>query len=204
MMRYSQIRSMDISNGEGIGVAVFTQGCPIHCFNCFNSETWDFDKGKEWTQKEEDRVIELMKPTHIKRLSILGGEPLIERNITPLTNLLKRVRKSYPEKRIYVYTGQQLENIKLDCIELFSLIDVLIDGPYIDSKKDYSLKLRGSSNQRLINMNATFNNWLNRNEHLDNQTPFIASNIVIFDESDNITQSLQKYYNGLDEIEDIL
>ena len=104
-MKYAQIREMDVTNGSGIGVALFTQGCPYHCKNCFNPETWDFDKGTDWTKETENNIIELLKPEYITRLSILGGEPLIERNIAPLTALLKRVKGIYPDKQVWLYSG---------------------------------------------------------------------------------------------------
>ena len=174
-MRYAQIRSMDISNGEGIGVAIFTQGCPIRCFNCFNKETWDYDKGDEWTETEEGIVIKLMSASHIKRLSILGGEPLIDRNIEPITNLLKRIRKLYPNKKIWLYSGQCLENMKKECQNVLCLVDVLVDGPYIDSKKNYKLEWRGSSNQRVINMKETFKRMTQRHDD-----SFITEDIVSY------------------------
>lgn len=175
-MRYSQIRSMDVSNGKGIGVAVFTQGCPIHCFNCFNKETWDYDGGDEWTDTEEGFVIKLMSSPHIKRLSILGGEPLIDRNIEPLTKLLKHVHSKYPNKMIWLYSGQCLENMKPSCYSVLELVDILIDGPYVDAKKDYKLLWRGSSNQRVIDMKQTFKNMLDRND----DRLFITSDIVAY------------------------
>lgn len=151
-MRYAQIRKMDISNGEGIGIALFTQGCPYHCKNCFNPETWDFDKGKEWTQKTEDLIIKLMEPDYIKRLTILGGEPLIERNIEPLTQLLRRVKIIYPNKQVWLYTGGNFEFESVRCDNLIEHCDVIIDGRYVDELKDYTLKFRGSSNQRVIDV----------------------------------------------------
>ena len=154
-MRFASIRSMDISNGEGLGVAVFTQGCPFHCFNCFNSETWDFKGGQEWTQHEEDVVIDLMKAPYIKRLSLLGGEPLLDRNIESLTKLVKRVKELYPEKKIWCYTGQLFEDVSRYYPELVKMFDVLIDGRYVDEERDYTLKWCGSRNQRVIDIEDT-------------------------------------------------
>ena len=111
-MKYAQIREMDVTNGNGIGVALFTQGCPYHCKNCFNPETWDFNKGTDWTKETENKIIELLKPEYITRLTILGGEPLIERNIEPLTALLKRVKDIYPDKQVWLYTGGDFEVLK--------------------------------------------------------------------------------------------
>ena len=151
-MKYAQIREMDVTNGNGIGVALFTQGCPYHCKNCFNPETWDFDKGIDWTKETETNIIELLKPEYITRLSILGGEPLIERNIEPLTALLKSVKGIYPDKQVWLYTGGDFEVLEGLYEEIFQYIDILIDGRYIDDLRDYKLKWRGSSNQRIIDV----------------------------------------------------
>ena len=154
-MKYAQIREMDVTNGNGIGVALFTQGCPYHCKNCFNPETWDFDKGTDWTKETEDKIIELLKPEYITRLTILGGEPLVERNIEPLTALLKRVKGIYPNKQVWLYTGGDFEVLEGLYEEIFQYIDILIDGRYIDDLRDYKLKWRGSSNQRIIDVQAS-------------------------------------------------
>ena len=151
-MKYAQIREMDVTNGNGIGVALFTQGCPYHCKNCFNPETWDFNKGTDWTKETENKIIELLKPEYITRLTILGGEPLIERNIEPLTALLKRVKDIYPNKQVWLYTGGDFEVLEGLYEEIFQYIDILIDGRYIDDLKDYKLKFRGSANQRIIDV----------------------------------------------------
>lgn len=151
-MKYAQIREMDVTNGSGIGVALFTQGCPYHCKNCFNPETWDFNKGTDWTKETENKIIELLKPEYITRLTILGGEPLIERNIEPLTALLKRVKDIYPNKQVWLYTGGDFEVLEGLYEEIFQYIDILIDGRYIDDLRDYKLKWRGSSNQRIIDV----------------------------------------------------
>ena len=154
-MKYAQIREIDITNGNGIGVALFTQGCPYHCKNCFNPETWDFNKGMVWTKETENKIIELLKPEYITRLTILGGEPLIERNIGPLTALLKRVKGIYPNKQVWLYTGGDFEVLEGLYEEIFQYIDILIDGRYIDDLRDYKLKWRGSSNQRIIDVQAS-------------------------------------------------
>ena len=151
-MKYAQIREMDVTNGNGIGVALFTQGCPYHCKNCFNPETWDFNKGTDWTKETENRIMKLLKPEYITRLTILGGEPLIERNIEPLTALLKRVKSVYPDKQVWLYTGGDFEVLEGLYGEIFQYVDILIDGRYIDDLKDYKLKWRGSSNQRIIDV----------------------------------------------------
>ena len=154
-MKYAQIREIDITNGSGIGVALFTQGCPYHCKNCFNPETWDFNKGLVWTKETENKIIELLEPEYITRLTILGGEPLIERNIEPLTALLKRVKGIYPNKQVWLYTGGDFEVLEGLYEEIFQYIDILIDGRYVDDLRDYKLKWRGSSNQRIIDVQAS-------------------------------------------------
>ena len=151
-MKYAQIREMDVTNGNGIGVTLFTQGCPYHCKNCFNPETWDFNKGTEWTKETEDKIIDLLKPDYIKRLTILGGEPLIERNREPLNKLLKRVKELYKNKKIWLYTGAEFEKIKDEYIDVLKYVDIVVDGKYIDELRDIKLKFRGSSNQRIIDV----------------------------------------------------
>lgn len=152
-MRIATIRKLDISNGEGCGVALFTQGCPFHCFNCFNSETWDFNGGVKYEQKHEDMIIELLNKEYITRLSILGGEPLIKRNIKDLEKLIMRVRKVYGKsKKIWLYTGQLVEDVLEMYPEIIKNVDVVVDGRYEDDKRDVNLKWCGSSNQRVIDI----------------------------------------------------
>ncbi len=166
-MRYAQIRSMDISNGEGVGVSLFVQGCPFHCKNCFNSETWDFNGGKEWTEKTKNKFMELIDRPHIRRISILGGEPLAEQNLDEVLSLIKEIRISYPEKTIWLYTGYELSEIikqeqheKVSGIpdvwskrwEIIKLCNIVVDGEYIDEQKDLTLKFKGSKNQRVIDV----------------------------------------------------
>lgn len=109
-MRYAQIRSLDVSNGEGCGVALFVQGCPFnpHCKNCFNPETWDFNGGKEWTEETKNKFLKLIDRPYIKRVSLLGGEPLAEQNLDDVLSLIKEIRISFPEKTIWLYTGYKL------------------------------------------------------------------------------------------------
>lgn len=104
-MRYSSMRNLDISNGEGVGVSLFVQGCPFHCKNCFNSDTWDFNGGKEWTEDTKNKFIELINRPYIKRVSFLGGECLAEQNLDEVLKLVKQIRNSYPDKTIWLYTG---------------------------------------------------------------------------------------------------
>lgn len=104
-MRYASMRNLDISNGEGVGVSLFVQGCPFHCKNCFNSETWDFNGGKEWTEKTKDKFMKLIDRPYIKRISFLGGECLAEQNLDEILSLVQEIRISFPEKTIWLYTG---------------------------------------------------------------------------------------------------
>ncbi len=171
-MRYAQIRSMDISNGEGVGVSLFVQGCPFHCKNCFNSETWDFSGGKEWTEKTKNKFMELIDRPYIKRVSFLGGECLAEQNLDEVLNLTQQIRISYPEKTIWLYTGfewnslmskicqptfpdkdfERIIEIHKKRKEIISNVDVLVDGEYIDEQKDLTLKWCGSRNQHVIDV----------------------------------------------------
>ena len=142
---------MDISNGPGIRVSIFMQGCTFYCKNCFNPETHDFSGGKEFTEETIDRVIELANKDEIVGLSILGGEPLHPKNIEGSTRLAKKFKDTYPNKNIWVWSGFLFdENLK--DFEILKYIDVLIDGVYKDELHDFRLKYRGSSNQRVINV----------------------------------------------------
>lgn len=154
-MRYAQIRSLDISNGEGVGIALYTQGCRFHCKNCFNSELWDYTKGKEWSSEVEDYLVSLLSRDYIDRISFLGGEPLSEENLEDLDNLLNRIRKECPSKKIWVYTGYTYEAIKDRLSYILKNVDVLVDGLYIDELRDLKLEFRGSSNQRVIDIQST-------------------------------------------------
>ncbi len=168
-MRYTSIRSLDISNGEGVGVSLFVQGCDRHCFNCFNSETWDFNGGKEWTEETKNKFMELIDRPYIKRISILGGEPLAEQNLDEVLSLIKEIRISFPEKIIWLYTGYTWGQLVYSRMpsgvgkekeflnwnrrnEIISNIDICIDGEYVDNLKDLTLKWRGSKNQRVIDV----------------------------------------------------
>ena len=166
-MRYASIRSMDISNGEGVGISLFVQGCHFHCKNCFNPETWDFNGGKEWTPEVEDKFIELASRPYIKRISLLGGECLADENLDGVLNLINKIRLLMPEKTIWLYTGYTFEqimkyeygnkyinNFNVDGLRqiIVSQLDVLVDGKYIDSKRNLSKKWCGSDNQRVINI----------------------------------------------------
>lgn len=176
-MRFASMRNLDISNGEGVGVSLFVQGCDRHCFNCFNPDTWDFNGGKEWTEKTKNKFLELIDRPYIKRVSFLGGECLAEQNLDEVLNLIQQIRTSFSEKTVWLYTGytwEQIMNYKTEFSnpnfmkvpnseilhdyhmfqrkEIIKLADVLIDGEYIDEQKDITLKWRGSKNQRCIDV----------------------------------------------------
>lgn len=159
---------MDISNGENLGVSLFVQGCRFQCKNCFNKETWDFSGGKEWTEEVENKFFGLIDKPYIKRVSILGGEPLADKNVLDVFNLIKRLKVKFSNKNIWLYTGYTWNQIfypiitddfnperdkLLDCRKgAVELCDVLVDGRYMDELKDLTLKFRGSSNQRVIDV----------------------------------------------------
>ena len=151
-MKYAKIRKMDISNGEGVRVSLFVQGCSFHCKNCFNQETWDFNGGKEFTTAEIQKIIELANKDYIAGLSVLGGEPLHPNNIESVSMLCQYFKFKYPKKSIWVWTGFKYEDIlKMgENYNIFDYIDVLVDGQFEEDKKDLTLKWRGSSNQRVI------------------------------------------------------
>ena len=156
-MKYNVIRKMDISNGPGVRVSVFMQGCEFHCKNCFNPETWSFDGGKEFTQESIDKVMELCGKDHIKGLSILGGEPMHPKNIEATTKLAKEFKQKYPNKSLWVWSGFNFDKDLKDK-EVVKYIDVLVDGRYVDELHDPTLKWKGSSNQRVINVQESLKN----------------------------------------------
>lgn len=151
LMRYNKIRKMDISNGPGVRVSIFMQGCAFHCKNCFNPETWDFKLGEEFTDKTIDKVLELADKDYIVGLSILGGEPMHPVNIEGTTKLAKTFKEKYPNKTIWCWTGFLFDKDLKDK-EVIKYIDVLIDGQYKDELHDFRLKWCGSSNQRVIDV----------------------------------------------------
>lgn len=156
-MNYSSIRKMDVSNGTGVGVSLFVSGCPFHCNGCFNESTWEYDSGHEFTKEVEDKFISLASRPYINRISILGGEPLADKNFDAVLELVEHIRTTFGDsKEIWLYTGRTYEDIcKHKYAKVLPLIDVLVDGRFEESKKDPSLLFRGSSNQRLIDMNDT-------------------------------------------------
>lgn len=165
-MHYSTIKDCDIANGIGVRITLFVSGCTNHCKNCFQPQTWDFDFGEPFTEETEEKLLEMLKPDYINGLTLLGGEPMEPQNQRALVPFLKRVRKAYPNKNIWCFTGFTYEILKTDgshprcevTDEMLSLIDVLVDGRYVDELKDLTLQFRGSSNQRLIDMVKTREN----------------------------------------------
>ena len=149
-MRYNKIRKMDISNGPGIRVSIFMQGCSFHCKDCFNSETWDFKAGKEFNDEVINKVLDLASLPHIVGLSILGGEPMHPNNREGTIKLAKAFKKRYPNKDIWVWSGYLFDELK--DIEGLSYIDTLVDGRFALEKANPTLKFRGSSNQRVIDV----------------------------------------------------
>lgn len=153
-MRYSKIRKMDISNGPGVRVSIFMQGCSFHCPNCFNPETHDFNGGEEFNDTIIQQVLTLASPEHIAGLSILGGEPMHPINRKGTEKLAKAFKEAYPNKTIWMWSGYLFDR-DLHDQEVLRYIDVLVDGQYQDELHDFRLKWRGSSNQRVIDVQAS-------------------------------------------------
>ena len=149
-MKYASIRNLDIANGDGVRCTIFVSGCEHRCKNCFNPETWNFDYGKEFTEDTLQLLLDLAKPSHISGLSILGGEPLHPRNRQTVLELVKQFKSVYPEKTIWLWTGFLWEDVAPDLVD--SGIDVVVDGQFKEELKDLRLKYRGSSNQRVIDV----------------------------------------------------
>ena len=165
-MHYGQIKNCDIANGEGVRVTLFVSGCTNRCEGCFQPETWDFSYGKPFTKETEETILELLKPSYINGLTVLGGEPFEPQNQRALLPFLKRVKATYPDKNIWMFTGFTLEQLREkephprceSTDELLALADVLVDGRFVLEKKNIRLRFRGSENQRLIDMRKTREN----------------------------------------------
>lgn len=160
-MNYGEIKKTDIANGEGVRVTLFVSGCRVHCKGCFNSVTWDFNYGKEFTEETENEIIAALAPEYISGLSVLGGEPFEEENQKVLTPFLKKIKNLYPNKNIWCYSGyifdkdlapENASHHFNTTNEMLSYIDVLVDGPFQLEDKDIMLKFRGSSNQRILKL----------------------------------------------------
>lgn len=159
-MYYGTIKKCDIANGPGVRVSLFVSGCRNCCKGCFNPETWDFSYGTPYTEETERYIIELLRPSYINGLSLLGGEPFEPENQRELVGLLRKIRTEYPEKDIWCYTGYVYEQDLTKggrkytevTDELLSYVDVLVDGQFIEEQKDLTLAFRGSSNQRILHL----------------------------------------------------
>lgn len=157
-MNFADIKPVDVANGPGVRVSLFVSGCNHHCWNCFNKEAWDFNYGKVFTEKTLEQLLGYLKPDYIKGLSLLGGEPLELTNQQGLLPVVKKVKEWYPQKTIWCYTGFTFDGDILGHMweegsitrELFSYLDVLVDGKYIEQLHSLHLNFRGSSNQRII------------------------------------------------------
>ena len=162
-MYFGEIKDCDIANGEGVRVTLFVSGCTNRCPHCFQPETWAFDYGQPFTEETEKRLMEMLRPSYISGLTLLGGEPFEPANQRALLPLLRRLRRELPEKTVWAYTCRTYEELLTDgCShrcevtdELLSLVDVLVDGRFVQELKDISLRFRGSSNQRLIDLPET-------------------------------------------------
>ena len=159
-MNYAAIKDCDIANGPGVRITLFVSGCNHHCKGCFNQEAWDFDYGQPFTQETIDTIIRMMKPGYIKGLTLLGGEPFDPRNQGAVVELLRQVKKVYPQKTVWAFSGYLFDRDILSGTlgdwnvtrEYLCYLDVLVDGPFVEAKKDLMLRFRGSSNQRLIDV----------------------------------------------------
>ncbi len=162
-MNYATIKNCDIANGPGVRVSLFVSGCTHHCKGCFNQEAWDFAYGEPFTRQTEDTILEMLRPNYIRGLTLLGGEPFDPHNQPAIVALLRRVRQTYPEKTIWAFTGYLFDRDILPgklgpweiTREYLSYLDVLVDGPFIEEKKNLTLRFRGSENQRLIDIPAS-------------------------------------------------
>lgn len=154
-MRYNKIRKMDVSNGPGIRVSIFLQGCEFHCKNCFNPETWSFKSGKEFTNETINKILELSDKETVSGLSILGGEPMHPKNIEGTIELAKKFKEKFPKKTVWVWSGFLYEDVLKRNPEIFDYIDVMVDGQYVDELYDPTLRWKGSSNQRVIDIKKT-------------------------------------------------
>jgi anaerobic ribonucleoside-triphosphate reductase activating protein len=162
-MNYGEIKNCDIADGIGVRVSLFVSGCTNHCEGCFQPQTWDFNYGEEFTEETEEYILSLLRPSYIDGLTLLGGEPFEPSNQQVLLPFLRKVKERYPDKTIWAYTGFTLEALRTEGThchcdateEMLSFLDVLVDGKFEQSKKDITLRFRGSTNQRVIDVPAT-------------------------------------------------
>ena len=159
-MNYADIKQYDVANGLGVRVSLFVSGCTHHCKNCFNPETWDFNYGNPFTEAEIRQILNYLRPDYVEGLTLLGGEPFEPSNQESLLPLLRQVKEEYPEKNIWCYTGYLFDSQILGEMcqksevtkEMLSYIDILVDGPFVEEKKNLKLRFRGSENQRIIDV----------------------------------------------------
>ncbi len=158
-MRYNKIRKMDIADGEGVRVSIFVQGCEFHCKNCFNPETWNFEGGKEFTPETLENLLKLCDKDYIKGLSILGGEPLHPKNRETVVDIMRAFKFNFPKKDIWCWTGYTIENLLAendnDIKSMLIYLDYLVDGQFMEEKKNLNLKWSGSDNQRVIDIQSS-------------------------------------------------
>ena len=159
-MNYATIKNCDIANGPGVRVSLFVSGCTHRCPGCFNEVAWDFDYGQPFTQETIDSILEMLRPAYIRGLTLLGGEPFEPQNQGAVVELLRQIKKEMPEKSIWAFSGylfdRDIQSGRLgDTSEYLSYLDVLVDGPFVEAKKNLSLRFRGSENQRLIDVPAS-------------------------------------------------
>lgn len=159
-MNYATIKPFDVANGPGVRVSLFVSGCTHQCKNCFNKEAWDFNYGEKYTEKQTEEIIKALKPDYIKGFSLLGGEPFEKQNQIVLCEVLEEIKKAYPEKTVWCYSGYTFDTDLLTgkicdfsiTKRMLDCIDILVDGEFVEEKKDLSLRFKGSSNQRIIDV----------------------------------------------------
>lgn len=162
-MNYAEIKNCDIANGPGVRVSLFVSGCTHHCKGCFNEVAWDFDYGTPFTQETIDKILDMMRPGYIRGLTLLGGEPFEPQNQGPIVQLLRQIKEKMPEKSIWAFSGYLFDRDILSgrlgdwkvTQEYLSYLDVLVDGPFVEARKNLSLRFRGSENQRIIDVPAS-------------------------------------------------
>lgn len=162
-MNYAEIKNCDIANGPGVRISLFVSGCTHHCKGCFNEVAWDFDYGMPFTQETIDKILDMMRPGYIRGLTLLGGEPFEPQNQGPIVQLLRQIKEKMPEKSIWAFSGYLFDRDILSgrlgdwsvTQEYLSYLDVLVDGPFVEARKNLSLRFRGSENQRIIDVPAS-------------------------------------------------
>lgn len=162
-MNYAAIKKFDVANGVGVRVSLFVSGCTHHCKGCFNEEAWDFNYGEKFTEVQKEEIIQALSPKHIKGFSLLGGEPFEPENRPAVYDLLKAINQTYPEKTVWCYSGYLYDSYMKNGIHadpetvqgMLECIDILVDGKFVEELKDLSLRFKGSSNQRIIDVKAS-------------------------------------------------